>query len=75
MKEEMQAILFGLGMLITFIAAICILKRSFDMTTSGAVACVIIGIGILFLIALLTVEYVAYRARKKQSGIEAKKVP
>ena len=73
MKEEMVSILAGLGIVTVIILAAVILKKFFDMTTSGAITWIIIGIGILSLVALLIIEYVDHRVKKQSS--EAKKVP
>lgn len=67
MKEEAVSVLVGLGMMAVIILATAIFKKFFNMTTSGALIFVIIGIGVLSVVALLVIEYVSYRARKKQN--------
>lgn len=75
MKEEKVAILAGLGIVAVITLATVVLKKLFNnMSTSGALLCVFVGFGISYIIILLVIEYVAYKARKKQSG-KAKKVP
>jgi uncharacterized membrane protein YqhA len=67
MKEEKVAILAGLGMATVVILATVFLKKLFNnMSTSGALFCIFIVVGILYLVVLLVMEYIGYRARKKQ---------
>ncbi len=67
MKEERVAILAGLGIGAVITLATVILKKLFNnMPTSGALVCVFVGFGIVYVIILLVIEYIAHRARKKQ---------
>ena len=58
MKEEKVAILAGLGMVTVVILATVVLKKLFNnMPTSGALLCVFVGFGILYVVILLVIEY------------------
>lgn len=69
MKEEIISILAGLGMIAFITSATVILKKFFNnMATSGALCCVLLVIGFVYLIILLEMEYSAYKAQNCQAG-------
>jgi Na+/melibiose symporter-like transporter len=70
MKEEIRGFLGLAGIIVVSTLATVFLKKFFNIPTSGALLCVFIAIMVMVIIALLVLDYAAYRAREKQSGIE-----
>jgi hypothetical protein len=64
MKETTQGFLLAVGTMAAIILATIILKKFFNMATSEALFCVIVGVGILDGIVLLGIEYSAYKKRE-----------
>jgi undecaprenyl pyrophosphate phosphatase UppP len=63
-EETTRGFLWAAGIIIAIILATITLKKFFNMATSGALCCVLVGIGILGVIILLGIEYSAYKKRE-----------